>query len=568
MVLSSVMESGSYVLGGKGHVSNEPTSSSDTFSRSKNVLMSCDLKNQCNFEYNFLASGSQANENGARGELGYQQLIEKHVPDTSIRNALMSEVSVRKNINPFVVTPNSFSLEDESTSRLSSTAMDSNCRVSAFIDLNLGRFGDPRDAQNCRGIPKSTSIVSPSKSSAPPRRHRAGMNSHTAYCQVYGCNKDLSSSKEYHKRHKVCEAHSRTAKVIVNGIEQRFCQQCSRFHLLAAFDDGKRSCRKRLAGHNERRRKPQVGLQSGRTGRLLHPYSGFSSGRFHGTALPPTTSFICQDILQSGLSHPDKYGANDWFKRVKIEDVTGFSPPSAIPITNAYLHSKPLFPSNNSEKMFPTFHEDGASTASGSIFSESTDRYPDFMGGRTSSSHSFLQDTSLGNDEFAAFDAASTIQELSGITASGCARSLLSSQSQNSSSHSSGIPMAQQLLVSCRNTCYSMDQIIGVSSQVSSSTGVPNKFPSWATSSIKGSHLGPVPIPENSNVVNFDITDGVYHGFNAKDHLGSEDDTTMDLLQLSSQLQRVEHQKQSMQEKQEMILSAAPASLNKASKFL
>lgn len=190
------------------------------------------------------------------------------------------------------------------------------------------------------------------------------------------------------------------------------------------------------------------------------------------------------------------------------------------------------------------------------------------MGCRTSSSHSFLQDTSLGNDEFAAFDAASTIQELSGITASGCARSLLSSQSQNSSSHSSGIPMAQQLLVSCRNTCYSMDQIIGVSSQVSSSTGVPNKFPSWVTSSVKGSHLGPMPIPENSHVVNFDITDGVYHGFNAKDHLGSEDDTTIDLLQLSSQLQRVEHQKQSMQEKQEMILSAAPASLKKASKFL
>nr|WCD39357.1 squamosa promoter binding-like protein 7 [Cenchrus americanus] len=37
----------------------------------------------------------------------------------------------------------------------------------------------------------------------------------------------------------------------------RFCQQCSRFHLLAEFDDTKRSCRKRLDGHNRRRRKPQ-----------------------------------------------------------------------------------------------------------------------------------------------------------------------------------------------------------------------------------------------------------------------------------------------------------------------
>ena len=30
-----------------------------------------------------------------------------------------------------------------------------------------------------------------------------------------------------------------------------------RFHGLTEFDEGKRSCRRRLAGHNERRRKPQ-----------------------------------------------------------------------------------------------------------------------------------------------------------------------------------------------------------------------------------------------------------------------------------------------------------------------
>lgn len=31
----------------------------------------------------------------------------------------------------------------------------------------------------------------------------------------------------------------------------------SRFHLLSEFDEGKRSCRRRLAGHNRRRRKTQ-----------------------------------------------------------------------------------------------------------------------------------------------------------------------------------------------------------------------------------------------------------------------------------------------------------------------
>ncbi|KAG0467371.1 hypothetical protein HPP92_018951 [Vanilla planifolia] len=80
-----------------------------------------------------------------------------------------------------------------------------------------------------------------------------------ARCQVEGCDLDLTGAKSYYRRHKVCGMHSKHPKVIVAGLEQRFCQQCSRFHLLAEFDQGKRSCRRRLAGHNERRRKPSLG---------------------------------------------------------------------------------------------------------------------------------------------------------------------------------------------------------------------------------------------------------------------------------------------------------------------
>lgn len=47
-------------------------------------------------------------------------------------------------------------------------------------------------------------------------------------CQVDGCKADLSGSKEYHKRHKVCEMHSKAATVLLNDQSQRFCQQCSR----------------------------------------------------------------------------------------------------------------------------------------------------------------------------------------------------------------------------------------------------------------------------------------------------------------------------------------------------
>ncbi|KAK9274262.1 hypothetical protein L1049_019076 [Liquidambar formosana] len=76
-------------------------------------------------------------------------------------------------------------------------------------------------------------------------------------CQAEGCNADLTHAKHYHRRHKVCEYHSKASTVITNGLTQRFCQQCSRFHILSEFDNGKRSCRKRLADHNRRRRKSQ-----------------------------------------------------------------------------------------------------------------------------------------------------------------------------------------------------------------------------------------------------------------------------------------------------------------------
>ncbi|KAF5742295.1 Squamosa promoter binding protein-like 3 [Tripterygium wilfordii] len=74
-------------------------------------------------------------------------------------------------------------------------------------------------------------------------------------CQADYCDTNLSNAKPYHRRHKVCEYHAKAPVVVVAGIQQRFCQQCSRFHELLEFDDSKRSCRRRLAGHNERRRK-------------------------------------------------------------------------------------------------------------------------------------------------------------------------------------------------------------------------------------------------------------------------------------------------------------------------
>lgn len=49
-----------------------------------------------------------------------------------------------------------------------------------------------------------------------------------AVCQVEGCGADLSKAKPYHRRHKVCEIHSKTSQSLVGNVMQRFCQQCSR----------------------------------------------------------------------------------------------------------------------------------------------------------------------------------------------------------------------------------------------------------------------------------------------------------------------------------------------------
>lgn len=554
MILSYVMGSWSYVSQEKEFVSDATDLQPNSSARSKNVFMGWELKTPCSYGNSILVSSQQVIQNQGFGEFGIPEMVRKQLPDNSIRDVSCGKGGDGIMVNSIMVSPNVFPRDDESSSKLSSSVMESNSQDSLLIDLKLGRFADHSDSQNCKPSKANPSLPS-AESSTPAKRVRAvGLNSQTAFCQVHGCNKDLSSSKDYHKRHKVCEVHSKTAKVIVNGIEQRFCQQCSRFHLLAEFDDGKRSCRKRLAGHNERRRKPQVGIHPGRAGRLLQSYNGYAGNRFQGTTLT-TASFICQDILPSGLLPPEKYGMSDWCKRIKVEDGTDYSPQSTIPITNGHPHPKSLFPTFEFEKQYSSFQDNGANT--GSIFSEHNSRYPHDLADANSGPHSFFQDTSLGNEDLSVFDAGSTVQALSGISDSGRALSLLSSQSQNSSSHSSGIPMIHPLIMPGCHAHYNIAQVsekfLGVSPQVSMSR-VPNKFLSSGMNSAEGNHLGPILISDCSEPVNFEVTDGIFQGsdfVNTKDCLPCETGPTIDLLQLSSQLHRVEHQRQSIHVKQE-----------------
>ncbi|PSC70905.1 2,4-dihydroxyhept-2-ene-1,7-dioic acid aldolase [Micractinium conductrix] len=52
----------------------------------------------------------------------------------------------------------------------------------------------------------------------------------------------------------VCREHATAAEVDRDGVPSRFCQQCGRFHELAAFDGHQRSCREQLAYRSKRRK--------------------------------------------------------------------------------------------------------------------------------------------------------------------------------------------------------------------------------------------------------------------------------------------------------------------------
>ncbi|GAA0152763.1 hypothetical protein LIER_11160 [Lithospermum erythrorhizon] len=119
-----------------------------------------------------------------------------------------------------------------------------------------------------------------------------------AYCLVDGCTSDLSQCREYHRRHKVCEVHSKTSEVTIRGREHRFWQQCSRFHSLIEFDKGKRSCRKRLDGHNRRRGKPQVESLYSNPGPLISSQQGAKILLFGYPELF-TSSIVCSILIEA-----------------------------------------------------------------------------------------------------------------------------------------------------------------------------------------------------------------------------------------------------------------------------
>ncbi|KDP26831.1 hypothetical protein JCGZ_17989 [Jatropha curcas] len=175
-------------------------------------------------------------------------------------------------------------LENQNIAHIAQTTVSSSLGVHQAIkhcsvDLKLGNSGLLQDKLVEKFAGPGDYLMESSSSGSSKRVRTPSNGNQVPSCLVDGCIADLSKCRDYHRRHKVCELHSKTPKVFIKGQEQRFCQQCSRFHSLVEFDEGKRSCRKRLDGHNRRRRKPQPDSVSVNSARLFSNHEDLSKCR-------------------------------------------------------------------------------------------------------------------------------------------------------------------------------------------------------------------------------------------------------------------------------------------------
>jgi len=88
------------------------------------------------------------------------------------------------------------------------------------LSLNLGGYGYPFMVEGEEKSRKKTKVIETTTAAA--------TTSNRAVCQVQDCTADLGNAKDYHRRHKVCDVHSKATMALVGNVMQRFCQQCSR----------------------------------------------------------------------------------------------------------------------------------------------------------------------------------------------------------------------------------------------------------------------------------------------------------------------------------------------------
>ncbi|KAB2088329.1 hypothetical protein ES319_A04G168500v1 [Gossypium barbadense] len=262
---------------------------------------------------------------GSGSDLGLVSLS-KNLKSASIDSLSMGEAKLTKfTLEASEAIPDDISNKKEvsgiETTSTSLTLVASVGSGEPLLSLKLGKqtyFEDVSTGTNATDSSYSATLGTSSPLSA--KRSKLNCRStHAVRCQVEGCNLDLSSARDYHRKHKVCENHSKSPKVIVSGLERRFCQQCSRFHALSEFDENKRSCRRRLSDHNARRRKPQTEATHFNAARI----PSLSSSSYDGKQ---RTSFVWNEVPILHNARPNKKFALEGTFYSKSSQMTSYTP--------------------------------------------------------------------------------------------------------------------------------------------------------------------------------------------------------------------------------------------------
>lgn len=176
--------------------------------------------------------GGSAGTGGSGSDLGHAS--SKSSISASINSSSIGESKTSKfTLDGFEPYSKELRCKNEST-RVKQPGSSPTPEISAgsgepLLSLKLGKrmyFKDICSENNAKT--SSLSIVSMSAATTVKRSKSSCQASLAPRCQVEGCNLDLSSAKDYHRKHRICENHSKSPRVIVNGVERRFCQQCSR----------------------------------------------------------------------------------------------------------------------------------------------------------------------------------------------------------------------------------------------------------------------------------------------------------------------------------------------------
>jgi len=77
--------------------------------------------------------------------------------------------------------------------------------------------------------------------------------------KVVGCEYNMEIASIFYQRNRCCPDHASMPSVALQQADGstdhcRFCQKCGKFQSLSEFDGSKRSCRRQLLEHNERRK--------------------------------------------------------------------------------------------------------------------------------------------------------------------------------------------------------------------------------------------------------------------------------------------------------------------------